>query len=116
MSICLEMRSRICGKVWSMAFSVTFPSIPGPMSILILASRARANRISRAGTLVTTTLYVSTLGAGLGGGRTTETLLGRGMSVTVAGAASLCWRCLSEGAKDLVLHAASETQAEHNSA
>ena len=55
MSTCFAMRLRICFSVWSIAFRLTEPSMPGWMSKFTFVSRAIAKRTSRTGWFATTT-------------------------------------------------------------
>jgi hypothetical protein len=56
MSAWRAMRVSSCGRVWSIAFSVTVPVMSEWMSTFRRASRASANRSSCTRTLFTTTL------------------------------------------------------------
>ena len=96
MSICREIRSRSCGRVWSIAFSVTKPSTLGWMSICSRASRASAKSRSWARTFCTTTLYTSGRTAGFGFGSAGTACTSGGM-VPVCGVASVASRCCGDG-------------------
>src|SRR5258706_15085008 len=68
MFTCCAIRSRMAGRVSSIAFNDTRPCIAGCTSMFCLVSRDRANNSSFTGTSLTTTLYVGTLTWGLGSG------------------------------------------------
>ncbi len=106
MLICREMRSSSCGSVWSTAFSVTEPLMPGWMSMFSLASRASANSRSCAATLLTTTLYVSGGMVGAGLGSTGAICTGGGIAPAAGGGGASMPRCVADGFAGACAHPA----------
>src|SRR5512141_2915855 len=95
MFTCCAIRSRMAGKVSSIAFNDTRPWIEELTSMFWRVSRDRANSSSFTGTSLTTTLYVGTLTWGFGRGTKLLVVTGDRIlsSVGLGNCAALIWPC-----------------------